>query len=109
MNQQLFDAVMAEDLDMADQAVAYGANVNYRFKDRETPLSIASRRGATDLAEFLIEHGAELNVRDRRGHTPLMHSIKNGNAEITEMLMNVEPPAKAEWDGSDLVRTLGLK
>ena len=104
--QQLRDAAMAGDIDMADQALAFGADVNKMYAHGVTALSIAGSRGHTDVAEFLLARGAEINIRDAFGNTALMHSIKQGNPEIAQMVMHIAPPAKADWNGEDLSQLL---
>jgi len=106
VNQQLYDAAKAGDIDMADQALSFEAEIDKKFHGGVTALSVASSRGHIKMAEFLISRGAEVNSRDKDGNTALMHSIRNGNPEIATMVMHIEPPVKADWDGNDLRRIL---
>lgn len=73
LNQQLYDAVMAKNLDRVKLLVEIGADVNVNKLDF-TPLMSSALYGNKDISEFLLKHGAKVNARRTfiNGATPLM-------------------------------------
>ena len=51
---------------MADQAIAFGADINAKYRGGQTALCIASKSGQTELAKFLIANEIDINTRDHR-------------------------------------------
>lgn len=69
--------------------ISEGVNVNFRYDDGETPLSIATKLGNTEIAEILAQNGADVNAENDQGFSPLFIAAKEGNVLIPFEL-NVE-------------------
>ncbi len=109
--QELFDAVMRNDLRRAKELLESGLDVTvwsakilttkflasknckalFTIKDHEkgneTPLHIATRHGYLDMARLLAAHGADLEARDMRGNTPLHIGSKFNQLALVEFLL----------------------
>ena len=60
-----------------------GADVNYKDKNGNTPLMIASRYSSIETAKLLIDRGADVNARNKRRNTALILAISE---EIINLL-----------------------
>jgi uncharacterized protein len=78
--------------EMADVLVAFGAPVNGRPTESETPLITAASYGADDVAAVLIAAGADLDVvaKDNAGGVPggsgLLHAAVFGMTGVLDLL-----------------------
>ena len=70
---QLLDAAKHNDMELAREALARGANVNARDLDGFPPLYLAVTRGHMPLAEFLLAHDADLNAAIGKRKQTLLH------------------------------------
>lgn len=88
--------------EVARMLLAYGADVNARDDEGETPLFHAARYGDSRLVNVLINHGALVNIEGDTPHvpfqickyTPLVEAIFGGSVEIVRTL--IENGADAE-------------
>jgi len=63
-------------------------NVNTRgLNRRETPLSVACRRGHSEVARVLLEHGADTETMDTSNYSPLERSSESGHVEVVRILL----------------------
>jgi ankyrin repeat protein len=65
----------------------YGAEVNYRDKEKQTLLIIAVRTRREDLVNVFLEHGADINAKDKYGKTSLHWAVSLKNKEMVELLV----------------------
>ena len=81
--------------------IKHGAFVDAKIKSsRETPLHLASRRGALSAIEALLERDANLESRDYKGRTPLHLAAEFGKIEVVEGLLRVGAnPANVDDEG----------
>ena len=69
---ELNDAVVADDVGRVGYLLAHGAHAEVQDGDGYTPLINAIRSGFVEVATYLVEHKADVNLADRSGWTPLM-------------------------------------
>ena len=69
---ELNNAIVANDIDRVRYLVSHGAHGNSLDGEGYTPLVNASRSGSVRWRRFLVEHKADANLTDRSGWTPLM-------------------------------------
>jgi ankyrin repeat protein/mannosyltransferase OCH1-like enzyme len=81
-NNKLFTAAQIGDLEMAMQAIAAGANINYIHTLGATSLYIASQNGHLSLVNLLIKNGAKLDLAIADGRTSLFIAAFNGHSEV---------------------------
>ena len=74
-------AVFYGHMEIAEQLIANGADVNAKLNSGYTLLHAALK--SPEIVEFLIEKGADVNARGFDGSTPL---DTTANKEITELL-----------------------
>jgi len=90
---ELFDAVLAGNLENARKLLQSGADCNASNGEGVTVLMLAAGNGHIALVDVLIEAGADVNATDVRGWTALMKAIYNydmdvGFPEIISMLID---------------------
>jgi ankyrin repeat protein len=68
--------VQQNHLELAQDLIMDGANVNVLTDDHLAPLHMAAQNGNVAIARLLLEHGAEINPVDLKGWTPLDRAEK---------------------------------
>src|ERR1700736_2618913 len=84
---ELNNAVVADDVDRVGYLLAHGAHTNSEDGDGYTPLISAIRSGVVGIATYLVEHEADANLTDRSGWTPLMWATWGDNPALLDMLL----------------------
>ncbi len=85
---ELNNAIVADDVDRVGYLLTHGANVNSHDGGGYTPLISATRSGFTDVATFLAEHKADPNLTDLSGWTPLMWAAWGDDPALAKMLLS---------------------
>lgn len=97
VNEELADAVVANDVDRAAYLIGKGADVNKLDNLGTPPLTAAARAGCMEMMQLLVKHGAKVNQRDGQGSTPLMGAVVRNHAAAIKFLVahgaNVEKGA----------------
>ena len=90
LNDQLFRAVKATDINTVKKLLAAGADVNTRDHFDNTPLYIAAHRNCVRISKILIDHHADVNPKNGAGLTPLhiaiMAAITGSSPSHTEVI-----------------------
>lgn len=73
LNQQLFEAVYANDIDTIKQVIKDGADVNIKDEYGRTPLHKAALYGYTEITKMLIEKGADVNCEEDTDKVSSIH------------------------------------
>ena len=84
---ELANAIVADDLDRVRYLVGHGAHVNAVDGEGYPPLVNAARFGFTTVATYLLEHKADPNQPDRSGWTPLMYAAWGDRADLASILL----------------------
>jgi quinoprotein dehydrogenase-associated probable ABC transporter substrate-binding protein len=88
VNQELNDAVMADDLTRVRYLVEQKhASLAAMDLQGETPLQQALIQRSPNIVAFLIAHGADVNQRDHDGWTPLMEAAYADDAADVKVLV----------------------
>jgi len=85
----LFIAVVWNNKDLVKMLIDYGAKVNIRLDDGNTPLIYAiTQTESSEMAKILINAGAKTNIKNVKGVPPLTYAAYSGLTEIVEVLIN---------------------
>jgi quinoprotein dehydrogenase-associated probable ABC transporter substrate-binding protein len=87
VNDEFYDAVIANDVDRAGYLIGKGANVNGMSNLGETALTTASRAGCMQMMQLLVKHGARVDRPDGDGLTPLMGAVQRDQAAAIGFLL----------------------
>ncbi|QVK17384.1 ankyrin repeat domain-containing protein [Mycoplasmatota bacterium] len=80
----LFD----DNLELFDELLNYGANLNLKYKEGKTLLMIALQMQKKRFIAKIFEHpNFDVDLQDDSGMTALMHAIKSGNIRVVEALL----------------------
>ena len=84
---ELNDAIVANDVERVGYLLTHKAHVNSHDGDGYTPLISAIRSGFVGVATYLVDHKADANLTDRSGWTPLMWATWGDNPALVSMLI----------------------
>jgi len=84
---ELSDAVVANDVDRVAYLLTHGAQSNSYDGDGYTPLITAIRSGLVQMTTYLIDHKADTNLPDGGSWTPLMWATWSDNPAMVKMLI----------------------
>lgn len=87
VNDEFYDAVIANDVDRAGYLLGKGANVNGLSNLGETALTTASRAGCMAMMQLLVKDGARVDRPDGDGLTPLMGAVQRDQAAAIKFLL----------------------
>jgi ankyrin repeat protein len=73
-------------VDIAQQLMDGGADVNVKNENGYSPLHKAAFWGRPGIAKLLIEHGADINAENNAGATPLKVAINSNKTEVADLL-----------------------
>ena len=83
---ELANAIVANDIERVRYLLAHGANPDARDGDGYTPLINATRFSFLELATYLAGHNANINLGDRNNWTPLIYAAWEDNPALVSML-----------------------
>lgn len=86
-NDELSNAIVADDMDRVRFLVQHGAQIDFRDGEGNTPLINATRFGYVDVATYLIDHKADVKQADRTNWTPLMFAAWTDNPGLLTILI----------------------
>jgi len=84
---ELNDAIVANDLDRVRYLLAHGAHADATDGEGFTALINATRFGFLDVAAYLADHKADVNLPDHNGWTPLMWGSWGDKPDMVAMLV----------------------
>ncbi len=84
-------------LKVVQALIGTGVNLNFAYKNKNTPLHLAIEKGHLEIVQALIGAGVNLNFADKNKNTPLHLAIEKGHLEIAQALID----AKAEVNMAD--------
>ena len=86
-DEELHNAVTANDVDRVSYLLRHGAHVDSIDGAGNTPLLNASRFGFNGVALYLADHKANANLTDASGWTPLMFAAWDDDPALAKMLI----------------------
>ena len=105
-NDELNDAIVADDAERVRYLLGHGAHVDTRDGEGYTPLINATRFGFAEVATILVEHKADPNLPDRTNWTPLMFAAWADSPTLVKML--IAHGAKLESADKEGLTPLGI-
>ncbi len=87
VDKELYDAVLANDVDRAAYLIDKGADVNKLSNLGTAPLTVAARAGCIAMMQLLVKHGAKVNQPDSDGSTALMGAVMRNQAQSVRFLL----------------------
>jgi ankyrin repeat protein len=104
---RLHTAAANGDVNMAQEALAEGADVSLRMKQGATPLHWAAASGHATVVDLLLAAGAAIDPVDELGWTPLHLAAQGGHKEIVTILYNKGASLTATINGKTITLPLG--
>lgn len=91
----LYAAAQAGNREDCESLIEFGADVNFRYSDGDTPLLAACRRGHTSTVETLLVHGADVNVIGADCLAPLHICCMRGDYSTLNVLLHANANTSA--------------
>ena len=90
--------------------IAWGAPVDARNEQRNTPLIMAAAGGHRDSFSLLLQAGAEPDLRDNNGRTALLYAAGTSDFEmVRELLIAGASPHTTDKSGNTALHTAAAK
>jgi ankyrin repeat protein len=90
LEKAFFHGARTSNIEILNEFLASGVDVNYQGENGYTAMMIASYNGQKSAVEFLLKKDADLCAKDNRGNTALMGAIVAGEDEIAKLLIDKE-------------------
>jgi ankyrin repeat protein len=88
-------------LQLLNELIAQGQDVNVSKRDGWIPLMAAVKNGRYEVVQRLLDKGADTNACKRDGWTPLMEATKKGQLDVSKLLLargaDVNAQTKNGW------------
>lgn len=94
----LLIALLNDDPERLEQALAGGAQIEQNFARARRPLMLAVSRGQSTLVERLLRAGADVDAADARGLRALHYATDANNAELARRLLDAGASIDAAAD-----------
>ncbi|MCB2092767.1 MAG: ankyrin repeat domain-containing protein, partial [Alphaproteobacteria bacterium] len=84
---KLIKASRNGDIEIIDQLIKSGVDINYQDKFGSSPLIEAVRGNQTSVVKFLLDHKADPNLKDKAGDTAILIASTMNNTENVTMIL----------------------
>lgn len=97
-------------VDLVENLIKHGANVNLANKKGQTPLHIAAISNKAFIISLLLKKSAKIDAADKEGNTPLMLAASENRKEAVKLLVEKGANRKLRnKKGEDAVTIAGNK
>jgi len=104
--------VLGGHLQATELLLNYGAKVNSKDEDGDTPMHYACRNNNTDIITLLLNNGASPNIANKYGELP-MHCTQNDHVKLLVLVAGAPPPKKQKeldfFDAAEVGHILTLQ
>ncbi|WP_430974210.1 ankyrin repeat domain-containing protein [Sunxiuqinia rutila] len=83
----LLEAVKQNKLQLAEEKLNAGADVNTRDENQRSLLLIATQARHFEMAQLLVAHGADVNQQDNQLASPFLHAGATGQTELLKLFL----------------------
>ncbi len=90
LDRRLIAAAWANDVPLARQLIADGADVNHKDETVQSAYLIATSEGHLELLELTLDNGADVTSLDSFNGTGLIRSAERGHDHIVERLLETD-------------------
>ena len=97
----LWNAIQSNEIGIAEQLVAAGADLMDQSKGRATLLHLAAGAAATKSIKWLLDHGLDVNAKDCIGRTPLFDAIEKISLAAVKLLVEYGADLAVKNDGGE--------
>ena len=107
LHDSLYSAIKMDSENEIKQFIAFGAEVDYRYKGGKTPLMHASRLGSINAVLTLIELGANVDLVSKENMTALDYA-RNANDKNISAILLVSALPKEVYSRRQQISTIQL-
>lgn len=101
MDDLFIELIERGNLEIVEQLINAGINVNAEDTVQEKALIVALENGYTEIAKLLIKNHADINARSADGNTALMIALEKGYADIVGLLIRKKQDINAQNENGD--------
>ena len=88
LEDSVFKAVEAKDLNALEKSLQLGADINFQDANGDTALIKATKANNKEIAKYLVENGADAQIANNAGYTALDIAKANKFTQITKIIKN---------------------
>ncbi len=98
---ELIKSIKANNMTKFDELLnKKNVDINYKDKNKNTPLDWASYLGREKMTKKLLLKGADVNMPNCSGHTPLMQAADNKKPNMVSILLDSSADVHAQTNGT---------
>lgn len=91
LQRDFFKVIQLGDRAKALELLGYGASLNARNEQGDTPLHVAARAGDKEMVRFLLGRGADKTVRNNLKDTPMDTAAQAGRHDLAYLIRAYKP------------------
>jgi hypothetical protein len=96
---KLLEAIKAGNVELTQELIGRGADLNQSDKNGWRPLNWAAAKGRLEIVHLLLKNGADVYVAGHDQRTPAMIALAAGNADVARFLRKAESQNAGEKPG----------
>lgn len=105
---QLLKASTDGDIELVEESLAKGADVNFAAWNKENPLGAASEGGHLEVVKLLLKKGADPNQAGQYGAAPLHRAAFRGHSAVVKHLLKMGAAVNAQNDRGETGFFMGV-
>ena len=97
-----------ENIRKINDLLRYGADINLKNNDKNTPLHLACQHNNLEISRYLLHKGADANLTNNKGNTPLHLACMLNKFKLSKLLLEKAADLYLQNDKRESAYLLGM-